>query len=111
MCILLCSVFNEDTVSFMYLCNDRELIIMNSRLLCDEQTASVYFIWKIDVYFSIGNGKLTEPALCQLLYRHTFFPYPDNGDGSKMGSYLKTWTIDSCEFIVYVIRHDGPHRL
>jgi len=36
MCILLCSIFNEDTVSFMYLCNDRELIIMNSRLLYDD---------------------------------------------------------------------------
>ena len=36
MCILLCSIFNEDNVSFMYLCNDRELMIMNSRLLCDE---------------------------------------------------------------------------
>jgi len=36
MCILLCSIFSEDTVLFMYLCNDRELISMNSQLLRDE---------------------------------------------------------------------------
>ena len=29
MCILLHSIFNEDIVSFVYLCNDRQLIIMN----------------------------------------------------------------------------------
>jgi len=32
------------------------------------------FIWKISLYFSIGNGQHREPALCQL-YRHTFVPY------------------------------------
>ena len=26
------------------------------------------------LYFSIGNGQPSEPALCQL-YRHTFVPY------------------------------------
>ena len=33
--------------------------------------ASVYFIWKIHLYFSTGNGQLREPALCQL-HQHTF---------------------------------------
>ena len=35
---------------------------------------SVYFIWKIYLYFSIGNGEPRQPALCQM-YRHTFVPY------------------------------------
>jgi len=30
---------------------------------------------KIHLYFSIGNGQPSEPALCQL-YRHTFVLYP-----------------------------------
>ena len=57
--------------------------------------ASVYFIWKMYLYFiiiiiiiikgiyiaqvrkghkCIGNSQPSEPALCQL-YRHTFVPY------------------------------------
>jgi len=36
-----------------------------------DKIAFVYFIWKIYLYFSIGNGEPREPALCQL-YRHTF---------------------------------------
>jgi len=32
---------------------------------------------KIYLYFSIGNGQLREPALCQL-YRHTFVPCTNN---------------------------------
>jgi len=43
------------------------------RVLCDK-IASAYFIWKIYLYFNIGNGQPREPALCQL-YRHTFVPY------------------------------------
>ena len=43
------------------------------RVLFDE-IAYVYFIWKIYLYFSIGNGQTREPALCQL-YRHTFVSY------------------------------------
>jgi len=39
-----------------------------------DKIASVYFIWKIYLYFSIGNGQPGEPALCQL-YRHTFVHY------------------------------------
>jgi len=42
------------------------------RVLFDK-IASVYFIWKIYSYFSVGNGQPSEPALCQL-YRHTFVP-------------------------------------
>jgi len=43
------------------------------RVLFDE-IDSVYFVWKIYLYFSIGIGQPREPALCQL-YRHTFVPY------------------------------------
>ena len=43
------------------------------RVLFDE-IACVYFIWKIYLYFSIGNGQRREPALCQS-YRHTFVRY------------------------------------
>jgi len=42
------------------------------RILLDE-IVFVYFIWKMYLHFSIGNGQLREPALCQL-YRHTFVP-------------------------------------
>jgi len=43
------------------------------RVLFDKIT-SVYFIWKIYLYFSIGNVQPREPGLCQL-YRHTFVTY------------------------------------
>ena len=43
------------------------------RVLFDK-IASIYFIWKIYLYLSIGNGQPREPALC-LLYRHTVVPY------------------------------------
>ena len=43
------------------------------RVLFDK-IASLYFIWKMYLDFSIGNGQPREPALCQL-YWHTFVPY------------------------------------
>jgi len=43
------------------------------RVLFDK-IVSVYFTWKLYLYFCIGNGQPIEPALCQL-YRHTFVPY------------------------------------
>jgi len=43
------------------------------RVLFDK-IASVYFISKMCLYFSIRNGQPREPALCQL-YRHTVVPY------------------------------------
>jgi len=46
----------------------------NSFRVLFDKTASVYFIWKIYSYFSIGNGQPREPAQCWL-YRHTFVPY------------------------------------
>jgi len=48
------------------------LVIANHntfRVLFDK-IASVHFIWKMYLYFSIVNGQPREPALCQL-YRHT----------------------------------------
>jgi len=41
----------------------------NSFWLLFDKIASVYFIWKIYLYFSIGYGQPWEPALCQL-HRH-----------------------------------------
>jgi len=46
----------------------------NSCRVLFEEIASVYFIRKVYLYISIGNGQPREPALCQL-YRHTFVPY------------------------------------
>ena len=43
------------------------------RVLFDK-FASVCFLWKIYLYFSIRNDQPREPSLCQL-YRHTFVPY------------------------------------
>ena len=51
-----------------------------------DKIASVYFIWKIYLYFSIGNSQSCEPALCQL-YRHTFVPY-DQECAMRKGSIL-----------------------
>jgi len=46
----------------------------NSFRVMYDKMASVFFIRKIYLYFSIGNGYPWEPALCQV-YRHTFVPY------------------------------------
>ena len=48
----------------------------NSFPVLFDKIASVYFIRKIYLYFSIRNGQPREPAQCQL-YRHTFIPYWD----------------------------------
>jgi len=45
----------------------------NSFRVLFDKIASVYFICKKILYFSIGNGQPREPALCQL-YRRTFVP-------------------------------------
>jgi len=46
----------------------------NSFRVLFDKIASIYFICKIYLYFSIGNGQPREPELCQL-YRHTFVLY------------------------------------
>jgi len=46
----------------------------NSCRVLFDKIASLYFIRKIYLYFSIGNGQPMEPALCQL-YRHRFVRY------------------------------------
>jgi len=51
----------------------------NSFRVLFDKIASVYFIWKINLYSNIGNGQQSEPALCQL-YRHTFVPYVSQHD-------------------------------
>jgi len=66
----------NSTINNFFNCNQRTLVISNRnsfRVLSDK-IASVYFIWKICLYFCTGNGQPREPALCQL-YRHTSVPY------------------------------------
>jgi len=46
----------------------------NSFRVLFDKIAYVSFIWKIYLYFCIGNGQPREPALCQL-FRHIFVPY------------------------------------
>jgi len=46
------------------------------RVLFDK-IASVYFVEKMYLYFSIGNDQPREPGLCQL-YRHTYVPYAEH---------------------------------
>jgi len=46
----------------------------NSFQVLFDKIPSVYFIWKIYLYFSTGNGQPGKPALCQL-YWYTFVPY------------------------------------
>ena len=55
----------------------------NSFLVLFDKIGSVYFCWKMYLYFSIGNGQPREPALCQL-YRHngTHFRSPLHVDRS-----------------------------
>ena len=49
------------------------LPFFSQSVLLFDKVASVYFIWRIYLYFIIGNGQPREPALCQL-HRHTFIP-------------------------------------
>ena len=57
----------ETSISILVISNHNSF-----RMLLDK-VVPVYFIWKIYLYFSIGNGQPREPALCKL-YRH-FVPY------------------------------------
>jgi len=43
----------------------------------------VYFILKINLYFTIGNRQPKEPAL-RRLYRHIFVPYSRREFGSSV---------------------------
>ena len=65
----------NDTITFFLKTAISILLISNhnSFWVLFDKLASIYFIWKIYLYFSIGNGQPSEPTLCQL-YRHTFVP-------------------------------------
>ena len=58
----------------------------NSFRVLFDKTASVYFIRKIYLHFSTGNGQRRKPALCQL-YRHTFVPY-----ACRRGRSTRSWS-------------------
>jgi len=66
----------NNTINLFFLTAINILVISkhNSFRVLFDKITSVYFIWKIYLYFSIGNGQPREPALCQL-YRHTFVTY------------------------------------
>ena len=62
------NLFLKTAISILLISN------RNSFRVSFGKIASVYFILKMYLYFSNGNGQPREPALCQL-YRHTFVPY------------------------------------
>ena len=61
------NLFLKSAISILVISNDSSFWVLFDKI-------SVYFIWKIYLYFSIGNGQPMEPALCQL-NRHTFIHY------------------------------------
>ena len=61
------NLFFRTTISILVISNHNSF-----RVLLDI-IASVYIIWKMYLYFSVGNGQPRERALCKL-YRHTFVP-------------------------------------
>ena len=62
-----------------------------------EKIASVYFLWKIYLYFCVGNGQPRELALCQL-YRHTFVPFRHYFISSIPG-HVQTWRHFSVAYV------------
>ena len=69
-----------------------------------DKIASAYFIWKMFLYFSVGNGQPGESALCQL-YRHTFVVYRKS---QLLGSLLHScpWVDRFC-----MTRSNPTHQL
>jgi len=69
------NLFFKTTISILIISNHNSFGVLLDKI------ASVYFIWKkniyIYIYISIGNSQPRELALCQL-YRHTFGPYRNN---------------------------------
>ena len=65
----------NNTVNLLLKTEISILLISNQTVFgcCLIKIVSVCFIWKICLYFSIGNCQPRKPALCQL-YRHTFVP-------------------------------------
>ena len=61
-------LFFKTTISILVISDHNSF-----RVLFFDKIASKHFISKIYLYFSIGNGQPSKPALCQL-YRHTFIP-------------------------------------
>ena len=64
------------------------LVISNHnrfRVLFDKN-ASVYFTRKTYLYFSVGNGQPTEPALCRLYWHTSFVPH---SHGYLIGQFLR----------------------
>ena len=68
--------YNKQHNKFIILTAISILLISNRKnfRVLFEKNAYVYFNWKINLYFSIGNGLPRKPALCQL-YRHSCVPY------------------------------------
>jgi len=67
------NLFLKTAISLLVISNH------NSFRVLFDKIASIYFIWKMYLYFSTENGQPREPALCQL-YRHTFVPYADKDE-------------------------------
>ena len=58
-------IFSWTASSILVISNHNSFRVLFAKIV------SAYFIWKLYLYFSIGNGQPREPALCQL-YRRTF---------------------------------------
>jgi len=69
------------------------------------KSASVYFIWEIYLYFSIGNGQSREPALCQL-YRHTFVSYNHISKLHQIFCAVILYTPGLVDDVIF--SHNGP---
>ena len=71
---LMPKIITDDTINLFFLTAISILVISNHdsfRVLFDNLHP---YVFKIYLYFSIGNGQPREPALCQL-YWHSFVLY------------------------------------
>ena len=75
--------FKKTAISILVISNH------NSFRMLFDKISSESFIWKMYLYFSIGNDQLGEPALCQL-YRHTFVPYTPDVLKNMLSKVLRT---------------------
>ena len=80
----------------------------NSFRVLFDKIASVYFLWKIHLYFSVGNGQPREPALRQL-YRRTFVPQsPCPGVASAL---LGATESIASRVIIYIYIYTHTHTI
>ena len=123
--------FKRNKIILFLLTAISTLLISNCnsfQVLFDNIASVFYFIWKIYLYSSIGNGQPREPALCEL-YRHTFVPYsspslqlfdPSRAGLAKVGylgfrflkfKKLKSGKVQKLEFLTFYIFTTFPRKI